>query len=305
MRRVGLTLTFIALLVMLAACSSSAQHRAAPATTTTTTVAPCVNHESAGAHTFNGRTYSLALPPSDGRRHPMVVLFHGFASSASAIDAETSLDKLGSARGDIVVTPDGSSNPKTWNFLSGASGSATDDFGFIGALIPHLEQVLCVDSQHVYAAGHSAGSAFVGFLACKKPYPFAAIAMVSATIPSTCPASVTQAVLSIHGTADSTVLYYGGKGIGQTVAIPPVKQTVANLAKRNGCGATPATDQPAPGVERLRYTGCHDGKDVALLTIVNGQHPWPGGLQAKASEPNIPGAQFSASNAILDFFAAH
>jgi poly(3-hydroxybutyrate) depolymerase len=93
--------------------------------------------------------------------------------------------------------------------------------------------------------------------------------------------------------------------MGQTVPIPPVKQTVASLAKRAGCAPTPAADSPAPGVERLHYTDCRDNKDVELLTIVNGQHPWPGGIQARAIEPGIPGAQFSASNAILDFFAAH
>jgi polyhydroxybutyrate depolymerase len=294
----------LVIVVMLAACSSSAEHAAAPSTTTTT-VAPCTNREAAGAHTLNGRSYSLALPPADGHRHPMVLLFHGFASSATAIDAESGLAKLGPQRGDIVVTPDGSSNPKTWNFISGASGSAADDFGFIGALVPHLERALCVDTAHVYATGHSAGSAFVGFLVCHKPYPFAAVAMVSATIPSSCPANAVQSVLSIHGTADTTVLYNGGKGVGQTVPIPPVKQTVASLAKRAGCAPTPAADTPAPGVDRLRYTSCRDNKAVELLTIVNGQHPWPGGLQSKAIEPNVPGARFSASNAILDFFAAH
>jgi polyhydroxybutyrate depolymerase len=294
----------LVIVVMLAACSSSAKHAAAPSPTTTT-VAPCTNREPAGTHTLNGRSYSLALPPADGHRHPMVLLFHGFASSATAIDAETGLAKLGPQRGDIVVTPDGSSNPKTWNFISGASGSAADDFGFIGALVPHLERALCVDTAHVYATGHSAGSAFVGFLVCHKPYPFAAVAMVSATIPSSCPANVVQSVLSIHGTADTTVLYNGGKGVGQTVPIPPVKQTVASLAKRAGCAPTPEAATPAPGVDRLRYTSCRDNKVVELLTIVNGQHPWPGGLQAKAIEPNVPGAQFSTSNAILDFFAVH
>jgi polyhydroxybutyrate depolymerase len=296
----------LVLIVMLAACSSSAaQHAAVPPSSTTTTVAPCVDHEAAGVHTLAGRTYSLALPRADGRRHPMVLVFHGFSSSAAAIDADTSLDKLGVARGDIVVTPDGSSNPRTWNFISGASGSSADDFGFVDTLVAHLEQTVCVDSKHIDATGHSAGSAFVGFLACHKPYRFAAIAMVSATIPSTCPPSVVQSVLSVHGTADTTVLYDGGLGQGQRVPIPPVKQTVASLAKRAGCDATPRNDAPAPGVERLRYTGCRAGKDVALITIVNGQHPWPGGLQATALEKNVPGAKFSASNAILDFFAAH
>lgn len=232
----------------------------------------------------------------------MIVLFHGFSSSKEAIDADTSLDKIGSARGYVVVTPDGSSNPRTWNFIAGVSGSKADDYSFVNALLDDLEPRLCVDTARVYATGHSAGSAFTGFLVCHKPYRFAAIANVSATIPSSCPDTTTYGVLSIHGTMDPTVLYNGGKGAGQSVPIPPVKETVANLAKRNSCAAAPVREETAPGVERLRYTGCPQRKSVALLSIINGGHPWPGGLQAKALEKTIPGAQFDASSAIVDFF---
>jgi len=242
------------------------------------------------------------MPRADGANHPMILLFHGFASSKEEIDADTKLDRIGSARGYIVVTPDGSSNPRTWNFISGASGSTADDFTYVDALVRDLEQRLCVDTTRVYAAGHSAGSAFVGFLVCHKPYHFAGAAMVSATIPSSCPPSVTYAVLSIHGTADPVVLYNGGKGVGQTVPIPPVKDTVAGLAKRASCNASPAVDAAASGVERTQYGGCAAGKDVTLLSIIGGNHPWPGGLQATADAHAPAGAHFSASNAIVDFF---
>jgi polyhydroxybutyrate depolymerase len=290
----------VTLVFVTAACSSS-KHVTEPAPTTTT-MPTCVTSLTAGTHTFEGRAYNLALPAADGKHHPMIVLFHGFGSSKDAIDADTRMDKIGSGRGYVVVTPDGSSNPRTWNFIAGASGSSADDYSFVNALLDDLEPKLCVDTTRVYATGHSAGSAFVGFLVCHKPYRFAAIANVSATIPSSCPASTTYGVLSIHGTLDPTVLYNGGLGAGQSVPIPPVKQTVANLAKRNGCAPTPVTEQAAPGVERLRYTGCPPRKNVALLSIINGGHPWPGGLQAQAMEKAIPGAQYDASNAIVDFF---
>lgn len=249
---------------------------------------------------LNGRAYRVAMPHADGSLHPMVLLFHGFASSKEAIDADTGMERAGTARGFVVVTPDGTGSPRTWHFLGAGSD---DDFAFVDALARDVTAHACVDAHQVFAAGHSAGSAFTGFLVCRPPYRFAGAAMVEATIPSTCPATVTYSVVSVHGTADRTVLYDGGLGEGQTVPIPPVRQTVAALARRNGCAAGPTTDTPAPGVERLRYSSCAHGHEVELLSIVGGGHPWAGGLQATATEPAVPGARFFATDAILDFFA--
>ena len=298
-------------LVALAACSSSAHSKATDDSTSPTTVKPACSPSriappAQSSYTFDGRTYRLALPSGyDGSRAwPMLMVFHGFASSKEAIDADTALDQLGPPQGFIVVTPDGSSNPRTWNFIAGASGSQADDYTFVDALLVHLERQLCVDTKRIYATGHSAGSAFVGFLICHKPYRFAGAAMVSATIPSSCPGNVVPKIISVHGTADPVVLYNGGKGQGQTVAIPPVKQTVAELAQRASCNSTPRQDHPANGVDRATYTGCAKGSAVEQITIVDGGHPWAGGLQAKAEERTVPGAQFSASKEILRFLAS-
>jgi polyhydroxybutyrate depolymerase len=298
------------IVMVLAACSSSAESAAPPATTTTTggvSKVDCTPARPAptarSAYTFRGRTYRLAVPREYDGAHadPMVLLFHGFASSKEAIDADTSLDLLGLARGFIVVTPDGSGSPLTWNLFDPAG---IDDYGFVGDLVAHLARELCVDRGRIFATGHSAGSAFAGFLVCRKPYRFAALATVSATVPSTCPPNRKESVLAIHGTADPAVLYDGGQGAGQTVAIPPVRETIAAYATRASCDTTPASDRPAPGVARLRYRGCAPDTKVVLLTIVGGGHPWPGGLQATHDTKVVPGARYSASTAILDFFEA-
>jgi polyhydroxybutyrate depolymerase len=297
MARNNRMLTLLASALTLAMCAACSSHP--NATRTRTTRHTCTPTLRSGTYTLNGRAYRVAMPRADGSLHPLVLLFHGFASSKEAIDADTGMEQAGTARGFVVVTPDGTGSPRTWHFLGAGSD---DDVAFAGALVGDVTAHACVDVHRVFAAGHSAGSAFTGFLVCRAPYRFAGAAMVEATIPSTCPTNVTYAVVSVHGTADRTVLYDGGLGEGQTVPIPPVRRTVADLATRNGCAA-PTTDTPAPGVERMRYSGCAHGHEVELLTIVGGGHPWAGGLQATATEPAVPGARFSATDAVLDFFA--
>ena len=250
------------------------------------------------------RTYRLALPKDyDGTKAmPMVLLFHGWNSSAAEFDKDTGFDTMGAARGYIVVSPDGSSKPRTWNFIPGVSGSAADDFGYVNTLASDLQKQLCVDKDRIYAAGHSSGSAFVGFLVCKPPYPFAGVAMVEASIPSSCPANVTYSVLSIHGTADVNVPYNGGIGQGQTVPIPPVKTTITSFAARDACEVRAVVNRPARGVERATYPKCANCDAVTLISLIGASHPWAGGLEAKALERNVPAAQFSTTAAILDFF---
>lgn len=293
------TRPLLAALLVAALCGACASSPSHPRATKTHACTPSLT---TGTYTLNERAYRVAMPRAGGSRHPMVVLFHGFASSKEAIDADTGMEQQGTARGFVVVTPDGTSSPRTWHFFGAGSH---EDFAFADALVRDVTARACVDAQRVFAVGHSAGSAFAGFVVCRAPYRFAGVAMVEATIPSTCPAVVTYSAASVHGTADPIVLYDGGLGAGQTVPIPPVRQTVAALAKRNGCAPTPATDTPAPGVDRLRYESCAHGHGVELLSIVGGGHPWAGGLQASAIEPGVPGAQYPVTDAILAFFAGH
>jgi polyhydroxybutyrate depolymerase len=264
-------------LLIAGGCAAHA-HTSAPAHSTTT-AAGCAPTLRPGPHEFafkgTHRTYRLALPADDGAHHPLLVAIHGFASSAAQFDRETGLDKQGASRGYVVVTPDAAQNPTNWNIFG--AKNQPDDFGFLNALLPTITPQLCVDPSAVFAVGHSAGSAFAGFLVCKPPYRFAGVAMVEATVPSTCPARVTPAVVSIHATGDPVVLYNGGLGIGQTVPIPPVQQTVAQLAQARGCAPKAIDRKVSPFVSERRYRECKAGSDVALYSIQGGGHLWAPG----------------------------
>ena len=249
------------------------------------------------------RAYLLALPDDyDGATaHPLVFSFHGFSSNKEGQDAYAAMGEQGTARGYVVVTPDALGDPRDWNYF--ADQARADDFGFVDALLVDLSERLCIDADRVYAAGHSAGSAFTGFLQCRPPYRFAAVAMVAAFIPTTCPVDrVRPSVIAFHGTADPAVPYDGGSVGGGPVGIPPVLETLEQYADAYACQRPATEDEPAVGVETDVFTACAGGSEVMLYTIVGGTHDWPG----NAIQPETTGGQaYPATDTILDFFDAH
>jgi polyhydroxybutyrate depolymerase len=254
---------------------------------------------------FDGeqRAYLLALPDDyDGATaHPLVFSFHGFASNKEGQEAYTAMADQGTARGYVVVTPDALGDPRDWNYFG--DRTRAHDFGFVEALVADLSERLCIDADRVYAAGHSAGSAFAGFLQCKPPYRFAAVAMVAAFVPTTCPVDqVAPSVIVFHGSADPAVPYAGGSVGGGSVGIPAVLETLDQYAAAYGCERPAVKGDPAPGVETARLAGCAGGSEVVLYTIVGGSHDWPG----NAVQSDATGAQaFPTTRTILDFFDAH
>lgn len=302
---------------VLAACSadgSSADAPSArPAGSSSTTAAPCPAGDLAAPppgepqsfeHGGLTRTYLLAVPAASGHEtpHPLVVDLHGFASDGPSQELNTAMGVKGTDRGYIVVTP--SSVPPEWNAFRAAD--RPDDYAFIQALLTDLEARFCVDPDRVYAAGHSNGSAFAAFLVCSPPSVFAAVAMVSATTPSTCPEGVTPSALAIAGTADPQVPYAGGAIGGSGIAIPPAVDTVLAYAAKYGCDPTPVERELISGVTETRYTGCTGGAEVALDTVAGGTHTWPGGVAAQRDAgSSSAGERFDATTEILDFFDAH
>jgi polyhydroxybutyrate depolymerase len=233
---------------------------------------------------------------------PLVFDFHGFLGTKEQQEVNTGMAKQGTAQGFVVVTPDSLGSPTQWNEFA-APGQA-DDFGFVDALLTGLSHRFCIDSTRVFAAGHSNGAAFAGFLVCKPPYRFAAVAMVSATTPTSCPKGVTPSALAIAGTADPQVPYAGGRVGDSVVQIPAATSTITAYATQYGC-AQPGTDTTvASGVQQVRFAHCHDGAVVALDSVAGGTHAWPGG-PAAAADPadSAAGKSFPATTAILRFFA--
>jgi polyhydroxybutyrate depolymerase len=257
-------------------------------------------------HDGADRQYLLALPDGyDGTdAAPLVLNFHGWSGTMDAHAANTGMAEAATARGYVAVTPQSLGDIPEWNLFG--TETKADDYGFIDALVVDLAERLCIDDERVYAAGHSNGSAFSGFLSCQPPFRFAAVALVSAFVPTNCPDDVHPSVIGFAGTADTTVPYDGGAVGGGPIEIPSVPAVIARHAEHNGCGE-PVEDEPAPGVRRTTLAGCADDGEVVLYTIVGGSHSWPGGATAEREpvELRAEGQLFPATDTILDFFDAH
>lgn len=313
----------MAAILLLAACSDSTSQRSTTTTTTTTGESTGTTQQHSSGCRTNGQPAPTASPTLkefdfEGAKRvalvafpdeydgtdplPLLFSFHGHASSKEINEADSEMGKRGSARGFIVVTGDALGDPRQWNMF-GVPGQP-DDFAFINALAEELGDEWCVDLRRVFASGHSNGSAFTGFLGCVPPYRFAAIAMVAATIPSSCPPDHRPSVLALSGDADQTVPYDGG-GVGGEggVGIPPALETMQSYRDIYGCASEPKVDTLEPGVRRDSGVDCTDGARVDLITVIGGTHSWPGGLGASV-DPNTSdaGRDFSATDAILDFF---
>ena len=255
------------------------------------------------------RTYAIAFPAGyDGTQAtPLLFDFHGYAGNKEQQETNTHLAATGTAQGYIVVTPDAEEaygKIREWNLFGGAG--RPDDFTYVHTLVARLKAELCIDPARVYAAGHSNGSAFVGFLVCTKPYEFAAVAMVSATTPAGCPAGIAPAVLAVAGTKDPQVPFAGGSVGGGPTNIPPVLDVIDKYVEHYHCTPSPTKTALAPGVERTAYAGCDDGADVDLLAVHDGTHEWPGSAAAQANPTDsVAGKTFDATAEVLRFFTGH
>jgi polyhydroxybutyrate depolymerase len=230
--------------------------------------------------------------------------FHGSGSDMAEQAIYSRFPTLATARGYVVVSPDGTGTPSGWAL------AGTSDVTFVNDLLADLGTAMCVDSHRIFAAGISNGSAFSGKLLCQAPYRIAAAGMVSSPFPNTCPADVVRPLIEFHGTADPIVPYGGGAVHAEGfsgVDSPGVLDTAAKWAAHNGC--TGATNlQIAPDVLRTGWTGCAPDGDIVLLTIQGGGHTWPGPIDVSKLGMTDLGATTSSIDAtqlMLDFFDTH
>lgn len=258
------------------------------------------------------RRYILRVPKAYNATKPLplVVVLHGWTASAKLAEVYTGMAEGAEQNGYIAVFPDGLGQMQGWNagFID-LTGLKPDDVGFIDSLLDEVQKKVGVDKDRVYVAGHSNGAFMSHLLASRLSDRIAAIGAVAGTIgvpgsagPLTIPdpKGPVSAIL-IHGKKDATVAYdESSKALLRGVSAP---RSAKWWAERIGASTTPRRTESGGGnVVTELYTGGRNGTEVALVSIANGLHDWPGGVTRNGRE-SLTGV--NATDLIFAFFNSH
>jgi polyhydroxybutyrate depolymerase len=250
------------------------------------------------------RLVRVHVPTSYDPQKPTAVVldFHGFTSNGDQEILLNGMNTKADAEGFISVHPDGTGTSLSWN-AGACCGEAVqnmvDDVGFVGQIIDTLEAKLCVDANRVFATGMSNGGFLSHRLACELSDRIAAIAPVAGVLGiPTCKPSRAVPVMGFHGTADMLVPYAGSTALG----FPPVPDTYAAWAMRDGCDPTSMQTFTNMDSHCQTWSSCHAGAEVILCTVDGGGHTWPGGTPIPTGYTT---PYLNATDAMWTFFTRH
>jgi polyhydroxybutyrate depolymerase len=253
---------------------------------------------------FDGllRHYRLHIPRdyNSNSEQPLVLNFHGHGSNMLMYEQLTGMSQLADRYNFIIAYPQGTIgldlrtgwNTGPWNYPH------VNDIGFIDALITQLQNTLCVNPQHIYAAGFSNGGGMTNILACQLSDRIAAFAIVSGgmhPVANGCHTERPVPLLEFHGTNDHTVPYNGNRLNDNEPNIP---QWLAGWAMRDGCASTPRIFFQQNQILGEQWVSCQNNSTVIHYRIYGGTHVWPRpGFTSATTEHGI-----NASMLIWQFF---
>lgn len=260
------------------------------------------------------RTAIIQLPANyyDGSNFPVIIAMHGGGGTGEQFERSTGLTEKAATKGYIVVYPDGVKSNKglkvqTWNAggcCDYAMDQNIDDVKFISHLIDRIAGKFSINTQRVYATGHSNGGMMAYRLACELPSKIAAIAPNGSTMMiQPCNPGRPVPILHMHSKLDERVPYLGGVGTGFTNSnFPSISSVLAVWSVNNGCNPTPAITEKA-GYTLKEWKDCNNAAIHYYLTN-DGGHSWPGGKPGWSGGDN-PSQAIDANDLMLAFFSQY
>jgi len=251
---------------------------------------------------YNGikRKFVLYIPENTGAGAPLLLMLHGYGSSASGFMDFTEMNTAAGKKGFAVVYPQGIRDPGNrtgaacWN--SGLTKKGNDDLGFLVALAKYLQQTYGFDSSETFAAGYSNGAFMMYKLACGAPETFRAVASVAGSMSGGAwderKETASVGILQINGTEDSLVPIEPAKGVyGDAPAIGGVIEYWKNANNLDEFKKVEISDKAAA----YKYSSKENDNLVWYIEIEGYSHSWPQGA-------DISG--FNANDVILEFFSS-
>lgn len=234
-------------------------------------------------------TVSIPSDYNTNTQYPLVIVLHGFGASGAIQSIYFGLGARVDTHDYILIAPNGtvdSNGRRFWNATPRCCAGTdpaqqVDDVSYIRSLITEAAATYSIDENSIGLIGHSNGGFMSFTMACEASDLITSVVSLAgstfADAASCAPMSYPVSVLALHGDEDRTIEYEGVPGPN---GIPSAPVTVARSAAQAGCDATPLMP-PAINVldtidgnetEILEYTGCQQGAEVQLWTLVGAPH---------------------------------
>lgn len=236
------------------------------------------------------RQATLVLPTSyrPGTPIPLVLGFHGGLGGPRAFEIQSRFTACAEREGFAICYPAGTGlgQALTWNAgtcCGYAQQRRIDDVGFVRRLLKEIQADYSIDSSKVYATGFSNGAMLTYRLACEAPELFAAVGVVSGSLPRGFRPRAPLPLIAFHGLLDPNCPYKGGYGSNslQPVNHTPMEATLADWIVANQCPVKTAAEVGSKvGLRRLWSNA--QGTQVEAWTLTEGGHTWPGGVDVSA-----------------------
>lgn len=216
---------------------------------------------------------------------PLLFNFHGFGALNSGHIGYCDMRPIADTAGFILIYPQGSlyGTSPHWNVGSWTYLSSANDLGFTETMIDTLALQYNIDLNRVYSCGYSNGGYFSYELACQLSSKIAAIGSVGGTMSTetfnACNPSRPIPVVSIHGTTDGTVSYYGGTPFNSKSQEDVLSYwTQQNNTDTNSISMN-LPNSYIPDGSTVTYDAFYNGdscSSVEHYKVINGGHDWPG-----------------------------
>ncbi len=235
------------------------------------------------------RRFRLELPAGydPSRPYPVVLALHSLTVDYRIVPGMAGFADMAKRYPFISVSASGLvSTVPYWN---AAPVAENGDVVFIGDLLDHLEQTLCVDRARVFSLGMSNGAQMSSLLACRFPDRITGIGPIAGVEFNEPCAGAPVPVIAFHGVVDPIVPYTGGGLNSVTIAnqnlykgaVPAgtptptgVDESMQRWARHNGCDPDPVETRVSPEVRKRTWSNCKAATEIYLVD--NGGHAWPG-----------------------------
>lgn len=221
---------------------------------------------------------------------PLLVVLHGFTSSAEKIMHYTHFNQLADQSGFAVLYPQGTTDNDFntfWNVgYTFHADINTDDVDFIVQLTKLIQKRYKLSKEHTFLTGMSNGGEMCYKMACEKPTMFKAVAPVAGMmLDSFFEQAQNQAVplFATFGTSDDVTRFEGDtSNVDGWGTYRSIDATINYWQTTNKCSVVETDTLPnlsaddSSCIVRRHYYQPDSSIDVLYYKVINGGHDWPG-----------------------------